>query len=145
LQRKDMDDSFHKANQLLSDLVRSSPIAIIVLDGEGRAVMCNAAFEKLFLYPEQEILGNCVDHLIAGGEQAEEARTLTDRVCQGETIHVVTRRQRRDGTRIDVQLHAIPRRSDTESVGSYGMYVDITARTKAEEELQRYIRELETT
>ena len=127
----------------LNALVRHSPVAIIALDVEGRVVMCNPAFSRLFLYSEKELLGKNVDRVIASGEMAEEAKDLTVRVTQLEAIHVTTRRQRRDGTLVDVELQAVPLSIDRKIVGTYGVYVDVTERKRAEEKLKRYAAELE--
>jgi len=94
--------------------------------------MCNPAFEQLFLYPEKELLGKKVDQFIANGEMAEEAKDLTDRVNQAETVHVTTRRHRRDGTLVDVELHAVPLRIDGKIEGTYGLYIDVTERKRVE-------------
>ena len=70
--------------------------------------MCNPAFEQLFLYSEKELIGGKLDRFIASGEMEDEARRLTDRVSQAETIHITTQRLRRDATLVDVELHARP-------------------------------------
>jgi PAS domain S-box-containing protein len=127
----------------LNALIRYSPVAIISLDVEGRIVMCNPAFEQLFCYSEQELLGKDVDQFIAHGEMVEEAKNLTDRVIQAESIHVTTQRRRRDGTLVDVEVHGVPLRIDGKIVGTYGLYLDITERKRAEDKLKRYAAELE--
>ncbi len=130
-------------NAHLDALVRHSPVPIVSLDGEGRTVMCNPAFEQLFLYSEKELLGKNVDQFVAHGAMAGEASDLTVRASQGETIHVNTQRQRRDGKLVDVELHAVPVRIDGKTVGIYELYLDITGRKRGEEELKRYAAELE--
>jgi PAS domain S-box-containing protein len=116
----------------LNALIQHSPVAIISLDVEGRITMCNPAFEQLFLYSEKELLGRKVDQVIAHGEMAEEAKKLTDRVRQAETIHITTQRHRRDGTLVDVELLAVPLRIDGKITGIYGLYLDVTERKRAE-------------
>jgi PAS domain S-box-containing protein len=127
----------------LNALIRHSPVAIVSLDVEGRIVLCNPAFEHLFLYSEKELLGRKVDQVIASGRMAEEAYELTDRVNQAETVHITTQRQRRDGTLVDVELLAVPLRIDGKTVGIYALYLDVTERKRAEEKLKRYAAELE--
>jgi PAS domain S-box-containing protein len=105
--------------------------------------MCNPAFEQMFLYAEKELLGGKVDQMIAVGEMAEEAQNFTDRVIQAETIHVTTQRRRRDGMLVDVELHAVPLRIDGKIAGTYGLYLNVTERKRAEEKLKRYATELE--
>ena len=90
----------------------------------------------------EELPGKNVDQFVAHGAMAGEASDLTVRASQGETIHVNTQRQRRDGKLVDVELHAVPVRS-MESVGIYELHLDITGRKRGEEELKRYAAELE--
>jgi PAS domain S-box-containing protein len=84
-----------------------------------------------------------VDQVIANGWMAEEAKELTDRVNQAETVHITTQRQRRDGTLVDVELLAVPLRLDGKIAGIYGLYLDVTERKRAEEKLKRYAADME--
>lgn len=127
----------------LNALMRHSPVAIVSLDVAGKIVMCNPAFEELFLYSEKEILGLNVDTVVADGAMAEEAQRLTERVNQAEAVHAITQRRRRNGTLVDVEVHAVPLRIDGKTVGIYGLYLDISERRRAEQKLKRYAAELE--
>jgi len=142
-ERKRAEKAATERTAHLNALVQHSPVAIIALDVEGRVVMCNPAFEQLFLYSEKDLLGKNVDEVITSGEMRKEAQDLTARVTQAEAIHVTTRRQRRDGTLVDVELHGVPLRIDGKIVGTYGLYLEITERRHAEEKLKRYAAELE--
>ena len=142
-EQKEAEKAIAERSAHLDALIRHSPVAIISLDVEGKVVMCNPAFEQLFQYPAKDILGKGVDPLIAGGEMADEARDLNRRVSQAETVHVMTRRRRRDGTLVEVDLHAIPLRIEGRMAGIYGLYLDVSERQRAEEKLKRYAAELE--
>ena len=142
-EQKQAEEAAAERTAHLNAIVRYSPAAIVSLDLEGRIVMCNPAFERLFLYSEKELLGKPVDQFIAHGEMAEEAENLNNRVSQAETIHVTTRRQRKDGTLLDVELRAVPLRIDGKPGGIYALYLDITERKQAEEKLRRYAADLE--
>ena len=127
----------------LNALVQYSPVAIVSLDVEGKIAMCNPAFEQMFLYSEMELLGRNIDHVIAHGELAEQAAKLTVRAQNAEAVHVSACRYRRDGSLVDVELHAVPLRIDGKIVGTYGLYLDVSERRRAEEKLKRYALELE--
>lgn len=142
-ERKEAERAIAERSGHFNALIRHSPVAIVSLDVEGKVVMCNPAFEQMFRYSEKEILGKEIDPLIASGEMAEEAHDFTRRVNQAETIHVTTRRCRRDGSSLDVDLHAIPLRSEGRMVGTYGLYLDVTERKRAEEKLKSSAAELE--
>jgi PAS domain S-box-containing protein len=142
-EQKDAEEATAERTAHLNALIRHSPVAIISLDIEGRIAMCNPAFEHMFLYPEQELLGRKVDQMIAVGEMAEEAQDFTHRVIQAETIHVTTQRRRRDGMLVDVELHGVPLCINGKIVGTYGLYLDVTERKRAEEKLEQYAADLE--
>lgn len=118
-------------------LIENSPLAIVALDAQDRIEMCNPAFERLFLYRQSGIVGGNLDELIAPQELMSEAVGFTQRNLAGEIVHATTRRQRKDGTLVDVELHSVPLMVRGELIGTYGIYQDITARKQAEEQLQR--------
>jgi PAS domain S-box-containing protein len=142
-EQKQAEKAIAERTAHLNALIQHSPVAIISLDVEGRIVMCNPAFEQLFLYTEEELLGRKVDQVIASGKMVQEAEDLTERVNQAETVHATTQRQRRDRTLVDVDLHAVPLRIDGKLVGTYAMYLDVTESKRAEEKLKRYAADLE--
>ena len=92
----------------LRALVENSPIAIVVLNARHQYVMCNPAFERLFQYTPKQLSSADLDDLIAGPEMAEEAAQLTRSVMQGQIVHMVAHRRRRDGMMVDVEIHGIP-------------------------------------
>ena len=123
----------------LSALIEHSPLAIVLLDEQHRIKLANPAFEKLFLYRAEEILGTDLDDLIAadGADSRAEAREFTRRVLSGESVHTTTRRRRKDGSPADVEMHGIPLFEEGRLWGVYAIYQDISQRRKAEEALRR--------
>ncbi len=116
----------------LRSLTENNPIAIVVLDAEDRVQMCNPAFERLFQYTQRELKGQGLDHLIASDSLVHEATNLTRRVGAGSTVRATTRRRRRDGAFLDVQIIGVPLVMHDRQIGTIGMYEDITERKSAE-------------
>ena len=116
----------------LRALIENSPIAILVLDAHHRYTMCNPAFEKLFQYTPKELRSADLDYLIAGPGMVEEAMRLSTLVLQGQKVHTVTQRRRRDGMMVDVEIYGIPLMVDDKLAGVYGLYQDVTERNKAQ-------------
>jgi two-component system, cell cycle sensor histidine kinase and response regulator CckA len=112
-------------------LFASHPEAMVVLDLNRRIRMCNPAFENLFQHREAEILGAELDALLASNEHHGEALGLSERAAAGEVLRANTRRRRRDGSFVDVQITCVPLRQDGKTVGCYGIYQDITERCEA--------------
>ncbi|MGB8591432.1 MAG: PAS domain S-box protein [Candidatus Acidiferrales bacterium] len=116
----------------LNALTENNPIAIVVLDTDDRIQMCNPAFEKLFQYSQEELLGQRVDALFAPEGLDREARELSRRVGAGSTVRATTQRRRRNGGLIDVQVIGVPLAVNGRQIGTFGMYEDITERRNAE-------------
>jgi len=115
-----------RQKQFYESLVNNNPLAIVTLNLEQRIVACNPAFEKMFGYRQQDVIGQDLDSLIAPYELVEETRAFTDRVGQGELVHAVTRRRRMEGSQIDVEVFGVPVILWGKQIGILGMYHDIT-------------------
>ncbi len=126
----------------LSLLVEHSPIAIVILNSSHQTEHCNPAFERVFGYTLEELRQHDFDRLISGRNEWREARHCTRSVLQGDKIHLVTRRRHKSGVQIDVDLHGIPLVVDGVLRGVYGLYVDISERTRTETSLRQLSREL---
>lgn len=118
----------------LQALISNNPLGIAVMDADHRVELCNPAFEKMFLYSQNELVGENLDHFIA--PEIDEAVEFTRRIQGGQSVHATTRRYRKDRSPVDVELHGVPMSLDGRLVGCYGIYQDITERKKAEESLR---------
>jgi two-component system NarL family sensor kinase len=118
----------------LQSLISNNPLAIAVMDAGHRLQLCNRAFEEMFLYSQNELEGANLDYFIA--PESEEAAEFTRRIQGGLSVHATTRRYRKGGSPVDVELHGVPMSLDGRLVGCYGIYQDITERKKAEEGLR---------
>src|ERR1700733_9921135 len=77
----------------LNALIQNSPLGIMVLDSEQKVQLCNSAFEKLFEYTREEVIGKSIATLFANVERLLEAH----RLAVDETpINLVARLQRKD-------------------------------------------------
>ncbi len=135
--RKEAQKRLAERTTYLNALIENSPVAVVVHDAEGRVQMCNPAFERLFLYDQAEIIGAKLDELIRTDERPSQAEEVTRRVLAGETVHVTTRRRRKDGTPVDVELYGVPLMVQGVPVAAYGLYQDITARVALEGQLRQ--------
>jgi diguanylate cyclase (GGDEF)-like protein/PAS domain S-box-containing protein len=121
--------------QFFEALVKNNPIAVVTLDLEQRIVSCNRAFEKLFGYAQDEVLGQNLDDLITTPEIRPEALGYTQQVGRGENLYATGVRRRKDGALIDVEIFGVPVIVENQQIGVLGMYNDITERKRAEEYL----------
>jgi two-component system sensor histidine kinase/response regulator len=132
----DLERRVAERTSYLNALTQNSPLAIVVLDPQQKIQMCNPAFERLFQYDCQEVIGKQLDGLLADGELLSEAQSVSLLARNDKPVNLVTRRQRKDRTLVDVELHAVGLVVNGEVVGALAIYQDISIRKRAEEALR---------
>ncbi|MDQ3993282.1 MAG: PAS domain S-box protein, partial [Actinomycetota bacterium] len=116
----------HRQKQYYESLLEISPTAIITVDIEDNVTSWNPAAERLFGYGQEEAVGHNVDDLIANSDEVRaEAQDVNRRGLDGE-LQLITRRTRKDGSFVDVQVLVAPVFIEGELVGRYGIYHDIS-------------------
>jgi PAS domain S-box-containing protein len=127
-----------RQRQHLEPLLEISPTATVISDPEATIVAWNPAAEKLFGYTAAEAVGRNIDDLVATTEELHQSAVgVSERVARKDRVHAITRRTRKDGSLIDVEMRAAPLIVDGTTVGTLGIYHDIT-------ELQRQKRFLQS-
>src|SRR3989441_689411 len=121
---------------LLETLVQNSPLATVVLDPQQRILLCNPAFEDLFLYQRQGIMGNKLGDLIEDEVTGTDTIEVSPSLLSGRVLHATGRRRRSNGILVDVQIYGVPVFVNGKLEGVYVVYQDITERRRAEEALQ---------
>jgi PAS domain S-box-containing protein len=127
----------HSQRQYFEALMQNSPIAVATTDLNDNIVACNPAFEQLFGYTQAEIVGCNVDEVVSSPEYYAEATSYSARAHRGEVIHSTTRRRRKDGTLVDVEVLGVPVLVEGRKVGIFALYLDITERKQAMEAIEQ--------
>ena len=134
----------------LNSLIENSPFGIVVLNQAGNVALCNRAFEKLFGYERTKVIGKKLESLIPS-HLPDDLLEFSPRVYAGQSVQGSTRRARKDGTLVDVEVHAVPLVIDGHVRGAYALYNDITDAIKAAQEreeqrntLKRSLTELQS-
>lgn len=120
----------------LNALIDNNPLAIVVLGPAGEVQLCNPAFEEMFQYSRKEVFGVPLEKLLADEQLTPEMRSSHLLAADGQSVNIVTRRRRKDHTLIDVEIHGVPLVINSQVVGSFGIYQDVSARTRAEEQMR---------
>jgi len=123
--------------QYFEALMNNSPVAVVTADINANIVACNPAFEQLFGYTQAEIVGCNVDEVVSSPEYYAEATSYSARAHRGEVIHSTTRRRRKDGTLVDVEVLGVPVLVEGRKVGIFALYLDITERKQAMEAIEQ--------
>ena len=149
-ERHRMAKQLSERTGFLNSLIENNPLGIVVHNREGRVQLCNEAFANLFLYSREEIVGHILDPLISQPDHIAEANALTARATSGNSVHEIVSRRRKDGTALDLDLHAVTISVDGQTDGAYAIYKDISDQVKTaaqardhSESLNRLVNELQ--
>ena len=112
-------------------------MAIMVLDSERRLQLCNPAFEQLFQYARAEVLGKPVDALLMDEDPLVQLREASAESGGAEPANLLTRRRRKDGGSVDVEVHTVGLVVQGEPAGSMVICQDISLRKRAEAAMQQ--------
>ena len=133
-----------RQKEYFESLVLNSPVAIAIMDRNENVVSWNPAAERLFGYTQAQAVGRSIDDLVAGTPEIHaEVREYNRRVANDSRVAAVTRRSRKDGTPVDVELLAVPVNVGGDQVGTYAMYHDISELKRIEEEVRKLNKDLE--
>ncbi len=137
-ERKHAEEEILHQKEYYEALLINNPVAVVTADLNGMIVSWNPMAEKLFGYAQEEVIGTSLDDVVANDESLrEEACAYTDQVINVGRVQVTTRRTRRDGSLVDVELLALPAIVGGVKVGFIAIYHDITERKRIEKELRQ--------
>jgi len=124
---------------LWRSIIRSAVDAIVLIDAQGRIESFNPAAERLFGYPESEVLGRNVSLLMPQPYRGEHDGYLQRYLTTGDKKIIGLGRevtgQRRDGTTFPLHLAVGETEIDGERKFT-GIIHDLTARVSLEERLR---------
>ena len=135
-ERKQAEEETQRERAFFDRLVETAPEGIAISDTQGRVLRVNAEFVRMFGYGVDEVVGQCLDDLVAPPARQEEARALTASATQGSEILLETVRHKKDGTLVDVSLISAPILVAGKQEAVYAIYRDITGRKQAEQKLE---------
>ncbi|MCK4977893.1 MAG: GAF domain-containing protein, partial [Anaerolineales bacterium] len=129
-------EEIQRQKQYSDAVVETSPVAIVTTGLDGNIVSWNPGAEKLFQYTQHEVISKNLDSLVATTEIMQtEAAIFSEQAKEGR-LKLITKRTRKDGLVLDVELAAVPVLVDEQVVGLIVIYHDITelqgARMEAE-------------
>jgi PAS domain S-box-containing protein len=135
-ERKHAEETLQATNQTLQALVQASPLAITVLDRQGRVKLWNPTAEQLFGWSKEEVLGQFLPTVPEG--KLSEFRLNVDTTLRGELINgMETDRQRKNGSVIEVGLWtAVLRGARAQEDCILSLMADLSDRKQAEAALK---------
>ena len=141
---RDVTERIHEQEMLRyqADIIHSTAQAIISRRPDGIIVNWNLAAARIFGYTPEEAIGHNIS-LIYPDAALPRQVGLAQRALRGEPIiNFPTRRRRKDGAEIDVEVTISPiRRFDGSIAGTSAIYSDITERKRMEADMHRLLHE----
>jgi PAS domain S-box-containing protein len=135
-ERRRAEAALHETNETLEALIQSSPLAITMLDPEGRVQIWNRAAEQIFGWKAEEVLGQ--PNPIVPPQKQSEYDEMRSRVVRGESLAgVEVHRTRKDGAIIDVSLStSLLKDAQGDARGIMAVIADISGRKAMEQRLR---------
>ncbi len=142
-QRKQVEEELQIQSTYLSELFEGAPEAIVILDKENKIQKINREFTRLFEYTQEEAIGKQIQDILVPEDLHEEAIMVENELRIGKSIQLETVRITKSGKKIHVSLLGNPIRLNTNPLGVYAIYRDITTRKEAEAKIQATNKALE--
>jgi PAS domain S-box-containing protein len=136
--RRRAESALRESNEALSALIDASPLAIVVLEVDGRIAMWSRASRELFGWTAEEVVGR--PSPIVPPERWAEFLRLQERAVSGGYDAEETTRIRKDGTPVEVRISAAPLRDAT---GKVRRVVAVIADVTRERLIEERLREVE--
>src|SRR6202158_272566 len=106
--QNELENRVVERTSFLNALIENSPLAILVLESGKKVQLCNPAFEILFQCARQETIGKPVAELFPNEKTLAEASVDSGTISNRTSVSLTTRRKRKDGSYVDVELHLVP-------------------------------------
>src|SRR5215475_11804416 len=116
----------------LDQLVECAPESITILDPSHRVMRINSEFTRMFGFSTGEVVGKTLAELVVPRERIAESDWIEEAVEKGQKVALETKRQRKDGTLLDVAVSCAPVLVAGKQVGICVLYRDIEEHKRAQ-------------
>jgi PAS domain S-box-containing protein len=131
-----------RQRRFFESLVEMSPAAVIMVDEHVVVSLWNPGAERLFGYTAAEAIGANLDDLIAMDPEIHaEATAWSSEAWEGDSFRRIGRRNRKDGSLVDVEIVAVRVLLEGAPIGFYIIYHDITELEQTRRRLEARIDE----
>jgi len=131
-QRKWAEETLRASEEQYRAIFNATTDALVLRDADARVVDVNPAFLAMSGFTREEVISQS-RWFFAGPEMGGVAKEMHRRVIAGGSVHFEVEGQRKDGSRLQVEMHAVPI-TYRGAPHALGMARDITAHKRAEEQ-----------
>jgi PAS domain S-box-containing protein len=134
---RDSEAELSRQKAYAEELLQLSPVAIVTLDPGEQVRSWNPAAEKLYGYTREEAVGTHLDDLLFPTEELrQDSRAVARLADEHGLAHVISRRARKDGRLVDVEILNVPLVVDGERIGYLVLYHDVSELQRAREDAE---------
>ncbi|WP_440988890.1 PAS domain S-box protein [Haloarchaeobius baliensis] len=138
LERTSFEEELKEERDRFAALFQNVPDPVVYAvheDGYPKVVEINNAFEQVFGYDADEIVGGNLDEFIVPPDRDAESDHINDQAYQGELVEREVKRRTTDGLR-DFLMTVVPVDLDESSPRTFGVYSDITERKERQKRVE---------
>lgn len=144
IERKQVEETMQANQKFLQDILDSMPSPVYVLDNQGRFILTNQVFAKLFNLDKAAVIGKIGSDIFARSKAKEFQSNELEILRAGVPVEVEEQLDLTDG-RHTYLTHKYPLRDvNGKPYALAGISTDITERKKTEQTLAKRATELET-
>ncbi len=114
-------------------IIENAPEAVSIIDENHCILRINREFSHLFGFTAAEVAGKSLEKLIVPPDRYAETAWIAQNVKTGINLSLETRRQKKDGSLVEVLLSTAPVMLHGKRIGGYASYRDISEQKRAEE------------
>jgi Amt family ammonium transporter len=130
-------EALFKQQAYFSQLFKSSPQAIMMVDVAGKILGVNKSFQSLFGHEPEKIIGQYGQQIVVPDDRIDESQALHQSALNGESIRTETLGQHKNGQLIPISMISYPVIINDQTEGFFYIYDDISERKTFEEQLHR--------
>ncbi|MDH5640290.1 MAG: PAS domain S-box protein [Nitrospira sp.] len=133
------NEALRQTTAHLQTLIEESPFAIIELDETSKVLSWNNAATRIFGWTERDVVGRELPYVPCSENEEEQLVQLRESIMRGVPFrNVELRRQRKDGSPVDVSFWGVARRNAVgRTTGSWGFFIDITQQKRLEQQFRQ--------
>ena len=142
IERKQMENELKESEARFHNLTNFLPEAIYEADLKGKITFANQSAFNLFGYNQEDINKGIVGADLMVKDQLDIVMENTKKIISGEDLGWTEYTAvRKNGSQFPMKSHANVIIRDNKPVGMRGIVIDVTERKKAEEQIQRDLKE----
>ncbi len=140
-ERQLSENALNQSQEQYRALLGAIPDPVVIYDAQGNATYVNKAFEKVYGWKKEDLLGGRIDFVPPG--EVESTKAGWERIIKDGQAFFETRRYTRSGRELDIQASSASLRNQQgEHIASIVIHRDVSERRRAEKTMNQQFKYL---